>query len=433
MNKPADYEELFKGFSKLTREERFERLIALGALTVADVQYLNQSTDPTITALAENFVENVIGCFPLPLGVATNFCIDKRDYVIPMAVEETSIIAAASRTARWIRESGYITTEIVGTTIIGQIQIAKVKNFAAFKAIIELHQLALIDAANNNVIPNLVARGGGVKSITVRHLMREGGEVMAVIHVMLNPCDAMGANVITQVCEYLKGPIQTLTGETVTMCILSNLNDTKLTRAKVVLHNVDPEQGQAIMEASLFAEIDPYRAATHNKGVLNGIDPVVIATGNDWRAVEAGIHAYAARSGHYQAVTTWRMQDTDLIGVFAAPVSVGTVGGVTRLHPTAQLGLRILDVSSADELSRVIAAVGLVQNLGALRALTSEGIVKGHMKLHINNLLLATDATQEEQIIIKKQLEVYLNIHSKVTLSDAKTLLAKLRAEQVIS
>jgi len=424
---------LFKGFSKLTREERFERLVALGALTPADIHHLQQTTNPELTALAENFVENVIGCFPLPLGVATNFCIDNHDYVIPMAVEETSIIAAASRTARWVHEKGYISTEIAGDTIIGQIQIAKVKNFSAFKAIIEVHQQALIQAANKEVIPNLVARGGGVERISVRNLLRNDGAVMAVVHVMLNPCDAMGANVITQVCEFLRGPIQALTGETVTMCILSNLTDTKITRAKVVLHNIDPAQGEAIMEASLFAEMDPYRAATHNKGILNGIDPVLIATGNDWRAVEAGIHAYAARSGQYKAVSSWRMQGSDLIGHFAAPVSVGTVGGVTCLHPTAQLSLRILNVSSANELSRVIAAVGLVQNLGALRALTSEGIVKGHMKLHINNLVLATDATQEEKIIIKKQLEDYLSLNAKITLSDATTLLAKLRAEQVAS
>jgi hydroxymethylglutaryl-CoA reductase len=428
-----DFEALFKGFSKLSREERFARLVALGALAPEDVNYLNQSIDPTVTALAENFVENVIGCFPLPLGVATNFHIDDRDYIIPMAVEETSIIAAASRTARWIRENGYISTEIVGSTIIGQIQIAKIKNFAAFKAIIELHQQALIDKANQEVVPNLVARGGGVKNISVRHLLRDDGAVMAIVHVMLNPCDAMGANVVTQVCEYLRNPIQELTGETVSMCILSNLNDSKLTRAKVVLRNIDPAQGEAIMEASLFAEADPYRAATHNKGVLNGIDPILIATGNDWRAVEAGIHAYAARSGHYQSVTSWRMHGADLVGQFEAPVSVGIVGGVTRLHPTAQLSLRILNITSADELSRVIAAVGLVQNLGAIRALTGEGIVKGHMKLHINNLLLAAGATQEEQIIIKKQLEEHLNVHAKITLSDATALLAKLRAEQRVS
>ncbi len=426
-----DSVELFKGFSKLTREERFARLMALGALTSADVQYLNQSTDPAITNLAEHLVENVIGCFPLPLGIATNFCIDGRDYIIPMAVEETSIIAAASRTARWIREQGAITTEIRGSTIIGQIQIAHVKNYAAFKKIIELNKAALIDSANKTVIPNLVTRGGGVKAINVRQLLRADGDTMAIVHVLLNPCDAMGANVITQICEFLKQPIQKLTGETVTMCILSNLNDSKLIRAKIVLHNIEPAQGQAIVEASLFAEYDPYRAATHNKGVLNGIDPIVIATGNDWRAVEAGIHAYAARTGQYSAIATWRMENNDLIGHFEAPICVGIVGGVTRLHPTAQLSLRLLNVNSADELARVIAAVGLAQNLGALRALTNEGIIKGHMKLHINNLMLATDATQEEQIIIKQQLENHLNEHARVTLSDAKALLEKLRIEQV--
>lgn len=424
----SNAEALFKGFSKLDRTERLNRLVAMGALTPEDVRYLNVSIDPTITELAENFVENVIGCFPLPLGIAAHFKIDQQDYVIPMAVEETSIIAAASRTAKWIREAGDISTETIGSNIIGQIQIAKVKDFEKFKAIIEREQNNLISTANKTIAAGLVARGGGVDALTVRKIPRTDNHHMAVIHVLLNPCDAMGANVVSQVCEFLKEPIQQLTGETVSMCILSNLTDTKLTRVKITINDIDPEWGEAIAEASLFAEQDPYRAATHNKGVLNGMDPVLLATGNDWRAVEAGVHAYAARSGQYRAITRWHMQNKDLIGLFEAPVSVGTVGGVTRLHPTAQLCLRMLGIKSADHLARIVAAVGLVQNLGALRALTSEGIVKGHMKLHISNLMLAAGATREEMPIIKTQLEQFLQTHSKVTLSDAKNLLTKLRA-----
>ncbi len=420
-------EELFKGFSKLDRNERLMRLIAMGALTPEDVRYLNVSIDPTITELAEKFVENVIGCFPLPLGIAAHFKIDGIDYVIPMAVEETSIIAAASRTAKWIREAGNITTETLGSVIIGQIQIAKVKDFIKFKTVIESEQQNLIAQANQIVVPGLVARGGGVEALNVRQIAREDGGHMAVVHVLLNPCDAMGANVISQVCEFLKAPIQALTGEKVNMCILSNLTDTKLTRAKVVINNINPECGEAIAEAALFAEYDPYRAATHNKGVLNGMDPVLLATGNDWRAVEASVHAYAARSGRYRSITQWTMQGKNLVGVLEAPISVGIVGGMTRLHPTAQLCLRMLNVTNADHLARVIAAVGLVQNLGALRALTSEGIVKGHMKLHISNLLLAAGATREEIPHIREQLENFLKTHAKVTLSDVKNCLNKLR------
>ncbi len=420
---------LFKNFSKLNRVQRLQQLIAMGALTADDVLYLNTSVDPSITNLADQFVENVIGCFQLPLGIAANFCIDGKDYAIPMAVEETSIIAAASATAKWIKESGEITTEIIGENIIGQIQIAKVRDLNHLTLSLNEHKQQFINGANQSIVPNLVTRGGGVTDITLRNIDRGDGQQMAIIHVHLNPCNAMGANVITQVCEFLKHPIEKLTGENVTMCILSNLSDTKLTRATVKIFNIDPIIGENITEASLFAELDPYRAATHNKGVLNGIDPVLIATGNDWRAVEAGIHAYAAREGHYQAITKWRMVNKDLIGTFLAPLIVGTVGGVTKLHPTAQLSLRILGIEHAEQLSRIAAAIGLVQNLGAIKALTTDGIVKGHMKLHIRNLLLAVNATQQELISLQKKAEYFFHTHRKITMSDVKNLLVQLRNE----
>jgi len=250
---------------------------------------------------------------------------------------------------------------------------------------------------------------------------------MAVIHIHADTCDAMGANIIIQICEFLKDPVEHLTGETVTMCILSNLNDTKLTHSKVTIHNVDADLGQKIQEASIFAHTDPYRAATNNKGVLNGIDPVLIATGNDWRAVEAGIHAYAARDGQYRSITQWRYQDGDLIGELSAPIIVGTVGGMTRLHPTASLCLRMLGAESANELSRIIATVGLVQNLGALRALITLGFTEGHMKLHITNLTLSAGATGDEIPLLKKRLEEWLAFHKRITLSNAIEILQKLR------
>ena len=418
--------QLFQGFSKLAREERFQRLLDLGAITPEDALFLRQGAIKDLS-LADKLIENVIGYFQLPLGVATNFRIDGRDYVIPLAVEETSIIAALSKTAKWIRQQGEITTQVIGHCIIGQIQLAKVSNFSKFSTIFEENKQFFIEKANEDVAANMVRRGGGIIDLELRLLPRADGADMAVIHLMMDSCDAMGANIINQVLEYLKGPIENLTGEQVTMCILSNLNDQKLTMAKVVLRDVDPMLGERLQEASIFAETDPYRAATHNKGVMNGVDPVVIATGNDWRAVEAGVHAYAARSGGYRAITRWRYQDGVLTGEFTAPIIVGTVGGVTSVHPTANLCLRMMGIESANHLSRVIAAVGLVQNLGAIRALCTEGIIQGHMKLHIDNLLMVAGATDGEAPLLKEQLEDWLMTNKRVSLNNASELLAEIR------
>ncbi|MCX7978623.1 MAG: hydroxymethylglutaryl-CoA reductase, degradative [Bdellovibrionaceae bacterium] len=422
-----DLELIFRGFSKLDRDQRLKALVEAGALTTEEASYLRRG-GLADTSLGEKFIENVIGWFQLPMGVATNFRIDGRDYVIPMAVEETSIVAAASKTARWVRENGRITTEVVGTEIIGQIQIARVRDFSDFANKLSINKEKLISEVNREVAFGLVRRGGGVSDITVRELQRPDGGSMAVVHVLMNPCDAMGANIINQVCEYLKAPIEEITGEKVTMCILSNLVDTKITRAVVEIDRIDPELAEKIEEASLFAWCDPYRAATNNKGVLNGIDPVVIATGNDWRAVEAGVHAYAARDGQYRSITRWKREGEKLVGVFAAPLVVGTVGGVTALHPTAKLAMNLLGVKSANELSRVMAAVGLVQNLGALRALTTVGIIEGHMKLHIKNLTLGAGAEEKEVPIVAQQLEKILAARKRISLSNAIEVLTALRA-----
>lgn len=420
----------FAGFSKLSRDERFSRLIELGAMLPEDVTFLRGGGIKT-PELAENFIENVIGYFQIPLGVATHFLIDGRDYAIPMAVEETSIIAAASKTAKWVRESGELTTVSCGDLIIGQIQIAKVSNLKKLIEIVELRKTSWISEANRNVAHGLVNRGGGVREIQVRSVARgdeAGGGSMAVIHVLADPCDAMGANIINQVCEYLKAHVEEATGESVTMCILSNLVDTKLTRAKIVMHGIDPELGFKIEEASLFAQQDPYRAATNNKGVLNGIDPILIATGNDWRAVEAGVHAYAARDGQYRSITKWKMVGSDLVGTIEAPIVAGTVGGVTKLHPTAQICLKMLAVSSSAELGRVCAAVGLVQNLGALKALTTVGIIEGHMKLHIKNLTLGAGASERELPLVQKRLEEILTLTKRISLSNAVEVLREIRS-----
>lgn len=420
--------DMFKGFSKLNREERLQALMDAGVLEADDLAYLAKG-GLRDTQLGEKFIENVIGWFQIPMGVATNFRIDDKDFAIPMAVEETSIVAAASKTAKWIRENGEIRTEVVGTDIIGQIQFAKVKDFAAFEKTVLAQKNYLIEISNREVAFGLVRRGGGVTDLRVREIPRPDGASMAVIHVHMNPCDAMGANIVNQVCEFLKEPVENLTGEKVTMCILSNLVDTKVTRAFVTM-KLDEELGKKIEEASLFAQLDPYRAATNNKGVLNGIDPILIATGNDWRAVEAGVHAYAARDGRYSSITRWAWRDGVLSGVLEAPLVVGTVGGVTTLHPTAKLAMRMLGVQNANELSRVLAAVGLVQNLGALRALTTVGIIEGHMKLHIKNLALGAGAEEVELPRMVKKLEEILAIRKRISLSNAVEVLQELRASR---
>lgn len=429
MSLTSDASALFQGFSKLTREERFQRLVSLGAMTPEDIAYLERGGVDNLE-MADKLIENVIGYFQIPLGVATNFCIDGQDYVIPLAVEETSIIAALSKTARWIRQHGQITTHIAGECIIGQIQLANIRDFEQFSTIFDANKHLFIEKANKDVAANMVRRGGGVSDLQLRRLPRPDGGEMVVIHLLMNSCDAMGANIINQVLEYLKDPIEQLTGEQVSMCILSNLNDQKLTSARVEIRDVDAELGTRLQEASLFAELDPYRAATHNKGVMNGIDPVLIATGNDWRAVEAGIHAYAARNGQYQAITRWRYNEGLLVGELTAPIIVGTVGGVTSIHPTAEMCLRMMNIESANQLSRVIAAVGLVQNLGAIRALCTEGIIQGHMKLHIDNLTMVAGANDGETPLLKRRLQDCLTINKRVSLSHAKTLLNEIRAAQ---
>lgn len=422
-----DLEKLFKGFSKLNLAQRFQRLLEMKVIESSDVSYLKEGGIQTID-LANNFIENSIGYFQLPLGVATNFNIDGEDYVIPMAVEETSIIAAASKTARWIKENGSITTEVIGQNIIGQVQIAKVKDFEKLKACIESKKQQWIEDINKTVAASMFNRGGGVTDMSVRHIERPDGGAMAVIHIYLNPCDAMGANIINQVCEYITQPMEEATGEEITMRILSNLVDTRITRARVVIRGLSAAKGEAIQEGSLFAELDPYRAATNNKGVLNGIDPILIATGNDWRAVEAGIHAYASRSGKYSSITRWRYIDGELHGEFEAPIIVGTVGGVTSLHPTAKMAMKMMRIQSANQLSRICAAVGLVQNLGALRALTTEGIIEGHMKLHIKNLAMGAGAEDHESGKLQDLLEQLLAAKKRISLTDAIQMLSKIRS-----
>ncbi len=422
------FEELLTEFHRIPFEERQARLAKWCDLDPQELQIL-KGVNALPVETAEHFIENVVGVFPIPMGVATYFNIDGRDVFIPMAVEETSIIAAVSSTAKWLRKmNGKITTETRGNLIIGQIQIPRVGDVESAVQSLMARKIELIEQGNS-IVPGLVARGGGVRDLLFRCLPREDGTgSMLVIHVMCDPCDAMGANLINQVCEGLKPEIEAITNEKVGLCILSNLVDGKLAYAKVEIEGIDPEVGYGIQEATQFAKSDPYRAATHNKGVLNGIDPILIATGNDWRAVEAGIHAYAARSGSYQPVTDWKFDGKKLVGEFLAPLAVGTVGGVTMLHPTARLSLKIMGVQNADGLARIAAAAGLVQNLGALKALATVGIVKGHMRLHAANLAMAAGASEDELPRLKEELSFVLTREKRISLSRAKEILEVIRS-----
>ncbi|MCC7440037.1 MAG: hydroxymethylglutaryl-CoA reductase, degradative [Bdellovibrionales bacterium] len=418
---------LMSGFHKLTREERLERLQRASGLSAGEIDILSGRA-PADPAVAEHLIENAVGYFPMPLGVATHFRVDGRDLLIPMAVEETSIIAAASATAKWIRASGSITTWMRGRIIIGQVQLPSVKDVARARRILDEHRDALMALANA-CVPGLVDRGGGVRDLSVRELPRPESDSgrMLVLHVHCDPVDAMGANLINQVCEALKPAIEDLTGERVGLCILSNLMDGRLAGVEVVVRNVDPTVGRGIEEAWRFAEADPYRACTHNKGILNGVDAVLLATGNDWRAVEAGAHAFAARSGRYAPLSEWRMKGADLVGRMEMPLAVGTVGGVTRVHPTARVCLKLLGAERGDDLARVCAAVGLVQNLGALRALATVGIVRGHMQLHAANLAIAAGAEGPEVARVRDRLVGVLRDEKRITLGQAQAILRSIR------
>ncbi|MBI3534666.1 MAG: hydroxymethylglutaryl-CoA reductase, degradative [Deltaproteobacteria bacterium] len=420
------YQNLVDGFHRISRDERLKRIQEFCHLSEEEIKTLTCET-PLSVEIAEHLIENVIGYFPIPLGIATCFNIDGKDILIPMAVEETSIIAAASTTAKWIRKEGSIRTYCKGRLIIGQIQLPNVRNVPLTRKILHENRDILIAIANN-CVPRLVDRGGGIRDIALREVARPTQDgVMMVIHILCDPCDAMGANLINQVCEALKPKIEELTSERVGLCILSNLVDTKLAVAEVAIHNIDLTMGKGIEEATLFAMADPYRAATHNKGVLNGIDAVLVATGNDWRAVEAGVHAYAARTGQYKPITQWKVEGTDLIGQIEVPLAVGTVGGVTRIHPTAKIALKILGVKKAEDLARVCAAVGLVQNLGALKALATVGIVKGHMLLHASNLAIAAGAEIHEIAEVRKRLAEVLRVEKHINLTHAKEILEEIR------
>jgi len=388
------------GFYKLTRVRRLEVLRA-----AAELGAVNGDLDRFAAAddfdLFDGLIENAIGAFGLPLGLATNFLVDGREVLVPMAVEETSVVAAASNMALRARPTGGFVTEVLEDLMIGQVELRDVPDPAgAARRLLEAE--ADVVAAANELDPALMANGGGCRGIEVRPFPEAH---VVVVHLLVACADAMGANAVNTMCETVAPSLARLAGGSMGLRILSNLADRRRFAASCRIRFEDlgleshdgAEVARQVVAATRFAELDPYRAATHNKGIMNGVDSVVIATGNDWRAVEAGAHAYAARSGRYAPLSQWSVDEAEgiLCGRLEIPLQVGVVGGVTRLHPLARFSLRLLQVERATELARIIAAVGLAQNLGALRALGTEGIQKGHMRLHQRNLELARDPESE--------------------------------------
>jgi hydroxymethylglutaryl-CoA reductase len=392
------------GFFKLGVPERVARIQEIAGLTDEETQRLAASFGALERDRADRMVENVVGVMGVPLGIAVNFLINGRDYLIPMAIEEPSVIAAASNAARIMRQSGGLTAHYASAMMIGQVQLVKLPDPAAARdRILAARDDILVEA--NAVDPILVRLGGGAKDLEVRLLTETPAGPMVVVHLIVDTKDAMGANAVNTMAETVTPTLERLTDGQVRLRILSNLADRRVVQVQVAIDEAHlgteeydgADVAERISEAYAFAAADPYRAATHNKGIMNGMDAVALATGNDWRALEAGAHAYAARGGHYQPLSTWTRDGAGyLLGTLEIPVVLGLVGGATRAHPMARLAVKILGVEAAAEFGEVVAAVGLAQNFAALKALSTEGIQRGHMALHARNVAMSAGATGEQ-------------------------------------
>jgi len=414
------------GFYKLDPKERLKIVTEFADLTPQEAELLRKF-GALDEATAKRMIENVIGAYQLPIGIAVNFLINGRDYLIPMVIEEPSVVAAASNAARMTREGGGVFAQSTSSLMIGQIQVLGVKDPYGARFEILKSRDEIIEIANEKD-PVLVKLGGGAKDLEVRVIDTKVGP-MLVVHLIVDVKDAMGANAVNTMAEAVAPRIASITGGRFRLRIISNLADRRLVRAWT---RIPPEAvggkevAEGIVEAWAFADADPYRAATHNKGIMNGIDAVVIATGNDWRAVEAGAHAYAARSGSYKPLSTWELDDEGyLVGSLEMPLAVGIVGGATKTNPLAKVCLKILGVKSARELAEVIGAVGLVQNLAALRALAAEGIQAGHMSLHAKNIAVMAGAVGDE---VDRVAEIMVR-EKCVRVDRAKEILERLRKE----
>ena len=410
----------YSGFYKLSVEERLDEVVKFANLDKEDIKNI-KNTDALDISKADNMVENVIGRFTLPMGVALNFKINDKDYIIPMVSEEASVIAAASNAAKLARSSGGFYTSNTGSIMIAQIQIVGVKDVNYTRMVIYENKEKILKICNDKD-PVLVKFGGGALDIDVR-VIETNFENMVILHLKVNTLDAMGANAVNTMAEAVAPFIETITGGTVYLRILSNLAIERLVRARTKIKKEElggEEVVDKIILAYTFAEADPFRATTHNKGIMNGISAVVLATGNDTRAIEAGAHAYASITGSYKPLTKWEKDNNgDLVGTIELPLALGLVGGATKIHPTAKTVVKILGVKSATELGEIVASVGLAQNLAAIKALATEGIQRGHMSLHAKNIASVAGAKGEElDRIVKKMIE-----DKNINLEYAKSLL----------
>ncbi len=410
------------GFYRMSVQQRLEKVAEFAGLNEEDKKLLiNRGLSLDI---ADRMIENVVGTFELPLGIATNFLIDGKDYLIPMAIEEASVVAAASNAAKMAREGGGFVTDYSGNIMIGQIQVAGLNDPQSAKFEILRHRNEIIEKANEQD-PILVDLGGGCRDVEARVIDSIRGK-MLIVHLIVDVKDAMGANAVNTMAEAVAPMIEKITGGRVYLRIISNLAVYRIARAKAVFKKEaigGEDVVEGIMNAYAFAEADPFRCATHNKGIMNGISAVVIATGNDFRAVEAGAHSYAALRG-YKPLTAYEVDENgNLIGTIELPIAVGTIGGATKVNPLAKLSLKILGIKTADELARIMAAVGLAQNFAALRALATEGIQRGHMELHARNIAIMAGATGDE---VDRVAEELLKM-GKIRMDVAKDVLERLR------
>jgi len=420
------------GFYRLSVGERIRALASQGFIDEQAARLLIDGNPLLQIATADRMIENVVGVFGLPFGIAPNFLVNEKNYVVPMVVEEPSIVAGVSGAAKLFRQGGGFAVTSTEPVLIGQIQITNVKDADNVVALLQAAKTDLMDRANS-LQPNLLARGGGVRDIELFKRELPDGKSIVVLHLFVDTRDAMGANIVNTLCEGIAGKIESICGATVGLCILSNLADQALVtvRGQVALKTLasDGHSAETIRDAIVgandFANVDPHRAATHNKGIMNGIDAVAIATGNDWRAIEAGAHAFAVRDGAYRALTNWSvLPNGDLSGELTIPMKVGIVGGSLESNPGAKLGLAICGVSSASELAGLMAATGLAQNFAALKALVSDGIQKGHMSLHARSVAVTAGVPDEffDQVVSEM-----------IASGDIKTWKAKELAEKLVS
>ena len=416
---------LISGFYKFSPEERLTIVKEFASLSDEECALL-QNTGSLPLESADRMIENVVGAFPLPLGIGVNFLINNRDYLIPMAIEEPSVVAAASYAAKMVRAGGGFNTSSTAPVMIGQIQVVNVADAENAKQQVLAAKQEILDEANAQD-PVLASVGGGAKGLDAKVISTTAG-TMLIVELHVDCRDAMGANAVNTMAEAVAPMIERITGGHVYLRIISNLATKRLARAwcTVPKEAVGGEEVvDGIVNASAFAAADPYRAATHNKGAMNGIIAVILATGNDHRAIEAGAHAYAAINGKYTSLSTWEKDENgDLKGMIELPMAVGLIGGAVRTHPIAKIAIKILGVKTANEFAEVLAAVGLAQNLGALRALAHEGIQRGHMSLHARNIAVAAGATGDLINMVAERMVK----ERKIRIDRAKELIAEFSA-----